>query len=561
VGKKTGLPIVCIRPISRTLMIAPGNPPLSRALPAAIVLGVMVWVCQSLSDLAATQPAQPRKPQFTVAKETTYITTPIDQDGYIDYAVALNELLRKGITPDNNANVLLWKTIGPHPEGTTMPPKFFQWLGIPSPPEKGEYFVDCFRYLRESLKVDVGKNADILAAQLDRTAQRPWPKAIYPHIAAWLEVNDKPLAQVIKATERPHYFSPLVPGKSDKGSTGLITTIIPAPQTCRALAAALCTRAMLRLSQGRHDDAWQDLLACHRLGRLVARGGCPIEGRIGLAIDSAACEADVVFLASAKLDAKAVANCLRDLQKLPPMPAVIGLVDIGQRFMFLDAVMLIDRTKNIEDVVYITGDPGLAKDADALPQKLPADIQWDPALRSGNLWFNRLAAALGVKDAGKRREELTKLERELDQLRSNLSKPGALSGPLGGAKSTAETRGRVLGDLLICVLARGTLRLQVAADRNEQTQRNLQVACALAQYQREHGHYPKKLEALATKYLAEIPLDLFTGKQLRYLPSENGYLLYSYGVNGQDDQGRTEQDDPPGDDLRVLMPLPKLPQR
>jgi hypothetical protein len=67
-----------------------------------------------------------------------------------------------------------------------------------------------------------------------------------------------------------------------------------------------------------------------------------------------------------------------------------------------------------------------------------------------------------------------------------------------------------------------------------------------------------KLEALAPKYLAEVPGDLFSGKPLIYRPSEKGYLLYSVGVNGQDDQGRSYDDDPPGDDLVVRMPLPEL---
>src|SRR5437879_5347014 len=75
------------------------------------------------------------KPKFTIGKETTYVTGPVDKDGYIDYITALNERLGKGIKPQDNANVLLWKAFGPHPEGTKMPPDFFKWLGIQEPPE------------------------------------------------------------------------------------------------------------------------------------------------------------------------------------------------------------------------------------------------------------------------------------------------------------------------------------------------------------------------------------------------------------------------------------------
>src|SRR5262249_55523024 len=101
-------------------------------------------------------------------------------------------------------------------------------------------------------------------------------------------------------------------------------------------------------------------------------------------------------------------------------------------------------------------------------------------------------------------------------------------------------------------------KVQNAHDRIEQVQRNLQVAFALAAYHRDHKGYPAKLDDLALRYLAAIPNDLFCGKALVYRPSAKGYLLYSVGVNGQDEGGRSADDDPAGDDLAVRMPLPEL---
>ena len=56
-----------------------------------------------------------------------------------------------------------------------------------------------------------------------------------------------------------------------------------------------------------------------------------------------------------------------------------------------------------------------------------------------------------------------------------------------------------------------------------------------------------------------MPSDLFSGKALIYRPAKNGYLLYSVGLNGRDDGGRSSADTPPGDDPHVRMPLPALP--
>src|SRR2546430_914313 len=72
------------------------------------------------------QADQPRsgKGKFTMSKETTFVTEPVDKDGYIDYVAALNDRLRQGVTPENNANVLIWKALGPRPEGTTLGSEF-----------------------------------------------------------------------------------------------------------------------------------------------------------------------------------------------------------------------------------------------------------------------------------------------------------------------------------------------------------------------------------------------------------------------------------------------------
>src|SRR5437763_7616782 len=91
--------------------------------------------------------AKKHRGKFTISKETTYITGPLDKDGYIDYAAALNERLSKGVTPENNANVLIWKAIGSRCEAPLMPIKFFQLMGIEAPPEKGQYFIDLKHYL------------------------------------------------------------------------------------------------------------------------------------------------------------------------------------------------------------------------------------------------------------------------------------------------------------------------------------------------------------------------------------------------------------------------------
>src|SRR5262249_20196079 len=105
-----------------------------------------------IARAAGDEPKKPA-PKLPLGKETTYVTGPLDKDGYIDYEAALNERLGKGITPDHNANVLIWKVLGPRPEGKRMPAEYFKRLGIDEPPEQGEFFVGLTAFFKDHLKL------------------------------------------------------------------------------------------------------------------------------------------------------------------------------------------------------------------------------------------------------------------------------------------------------------------------------------------------------------------------------------------------------------------------
>ncbi len=481
------------------------------------------------------------KPKFTISKETTFATEPVDKEGYIDYVSALNERLKKGVTPDNNAVVLLCKALGPRPEGGTMPAEFYEWLGIPEPPEKGDYFTHI-------------QATPTFNEEQDRAMKQPWKANELPQIALWLKTNEKPLAVLIEATKRPQYFYPLAPRVRE---AGLMSALVPHVQKCRTLASALIARSMLHAGEKRLDDAWQDLLACHRLGRLVGRGGSLIERLVGIALDTIAGQADLAFCEYADVDAKRLQRCLRDLQQLPPMPPVADQIDLGERLTFLDTTMMVAR-HGVRYLEKLSSSKETGRGfSDALADAFWRDTNWDPALRKANLWYDRMAAAMRNKDRTARHKELQELEQDLKALSVEARDMQARFKDIVSAKDKAEAKGQVMGDIVLCLLLPATSKVQTAADRGDQQHRNVQVAFALAIHHREHARYPKTLAELAPKYLAEVPLDLFAGKPLIYRPSGKGYLLYSLGPNGQDDQGRTRDDEPAGDDLAVRMPLPQ----
>jgi hypothetical protein len=388
--------------------------------------------------------------------------------------------------------------------------------------------------------------------QLDSASDRPWHAKDYPAVAAWLKANEKPLALVIEAVKRPAYFDPLVTERGAGDRPLLMTAPIPNVQRCRDFVGVLTTRAMLRVGEGRFDDAWSDLLECHRLGRVVGQGPELVDSLVSIAIDAMAYTADLAYIERADLTPKQVQDRLKDLRELPPVSPLFEKVDIAERYIQLDNMRVI-RRGSFKDLVGSELPEPSAAELKTLDQ-----IDWGETLRAVNRGYDRIVAAMRLKDRGERNQGLHEIGVDIG---NRASKMMGTSNYLKKilAEVNKKTQGDMMADIVVTfgLMTLGVLKVQDAYDRSEQLERNLHIAFALAAYRHDHKRYPARLDDLAPKYLPAVPGDLFSGNAMIHRPAANGYLLYSVGVNGRDDEVRSNDDDPQGDDLPVRMPLPE----
>ncbi len=498
---------------------------------------------------------KPPAPKLPLGKETTYVTGPLDKQGYIDYEAALNAELGRGITPEKNANVLLIQAFGPAPEGGNgLPPAYFKWLDAPAPPREGEYFVGINTFARNRLALTDNQLMAVFEQQSQAT-RRPWSAKDFTVIAEWLKANEKPLAVASEATKRPEYYNPLVTNRKEGQASSLLEVLLPSVQKCRELATAFTARAMLRLNEGKFNDAWADLLACHRLSRLLSRGATLIEGLVAVAIGQIAHNSTLAYLDNAKLTGKQAADRLKELRALPPFAPVADRIDLGERFMGLDSLQNI-RRGGVGQLNALAGGAVVKPTAEEL--KALDAIDWTPGLKNLNQWYDRMATAMRLKERADREKEFAKIEKELTARKKDATAPDNLAKLLLGKGGADKTVSKTITDVLMGLLTPAVQKVQSAYDRVEQVERNLHVAFAMAAFRADTGKYPAKLNDLVPKYLPAVPGDIFSGKPLIYKPSEKGYLFYSVGQNGKDDGGRWYDDEPQGDDPGVRMPLPPL---
>ncbi len=535
------------------------RPPNLRALAAFLILatGSLAEAENSVTG-GAVKDAQAEKPRakITVSKETTFVTEPLREDGYVDYVAALNQAASEGVTPENNAAVLLWQALGPAdiPEGGRE--RFFRLLGIRPLPENGDYFVALKKPV-ERKRFQPDESKPDLFDQQDEAMARPWSQEEFPLIAQWLEKNEKPLELVMEATRRPTYYSPLV---GEEESALLIAVLFPAEQKVREVARALAARAMLRTAAGKVEEARPDLMACHRLGRLMSQGPMIIHRAVGGAITTIACQAHAALAHAGNLTGEQARRFLHDLGQLPPIPPFVDKLNVGERYMLLDLASIGARE----------GPEALASLRDEFPvprqwlsrfswRLRPPEVDWDETLRVVNQWCDRVVEVTALPARSERRAAIAKFEHDLEELEKEIRSSIPRITLSSILSDSSRPRGRAIGQIFVVVMMAGVTAASRIDDRDAVQLSLSRTALALAIYRADHGAYPEKLPQLSPKYLPEVPRDLFADGPLRYQRQGSGYLLYSVGINGKDDGGRDrlEEDSlefPPPDDLVIRAP-------
>lgn len=527
-----------------------------------VVLGILAVIGAGLGYRYYFDPVDisQRQAKFTISPETTYVTEPVDSLGYVDYEAAVNQRLSKGIKPEENAVVFLLKATGPNPERGNLSDRFYQSLGVPRREKTPDDYINHRLYAEDKRADSKSRDPDFFVDE-QPLMSRPWLAKDHPVCVEWLEKNAVALKYADQASRCPKYYFPsIIPQRDTPGHNGLASlmhVLLPILQPTRDLANALICRAMLKLGEGRHDEAWADLLSVHRLSRLTSHSGSFIGNLVGYAIEIKVLQADLVYLEVAKPNANKIRTLLNDLDELPPHAEIAATLNQIERLMFLETLQNVYR----HGVDVLDADANnkneMKRTTRATRTWLNAQ-DWDVIFTMGNEWFDRYEAAYRIPNRSERATEIADIKTELYFLADasrNITGDKLVASVTGSAASGQSER---LAYFVLRMMTPALDKINDSNDRREQKFQNLQVAMALAAYQADHGQYPETLTALQPKYLPTVPLDLFSGEPLIYEPDNKGYLLYSVGENGIDDGGQAKDDNMPCDDLVVRMPLPPV---
>lgn len=512
----------------------------------AAVFGVTF--CEKDSPAQQVAPAKIRR-----SKKTTHLTQPVRKDGFVDYAAAINEKLRQGVTPKNNAAALIAKTLGPSVFSKAMRVEFFRRLRIPIPPESGTYFLSMSKFARRGRSQEqASAYASRLIRQQSAGSSRLWSRRELPDLAAWLDANHEPLSRVLEAADRAHWYCPVVVSDEDFDGV-LISALMPLQQECRSVVRALSCRALLAVREGRIDDARGDILCCHRLARHVGKGFSLIDLLLGYALESVACQTEVVMLQSGRLTIKQLNAHRNSLRQLESLPSVAQKIDFGERLMVLDSIRYVykHRVKGLKSLSELTANP--AENAFRLLNRNMDLIDWNRVMTMVNEEFDRMRDAVARPTYAQRKQAITQLTARYKRIAVDIRSPRTLAEITKGGKVDRVQLSVLLGRLFIRLFLPGTHAARVAEDRSKTRLSLSRIAIALETYRKTNGRFPRKLSTLVPRFLKRLPEDLYSGRAFPYRATANSYLLFSVGANQKNDGGRTFDSQPPGDDIAVRV--------
>jgi hypothetical protein len=541
-------------------MTSDASPVLPRKKPSAwwFVIGAAVLLIGFfLFQLFGPSPA------IVVSKETTYITGPLGPDGLPDYEQYLLERLRDGVTPENNAAVLLMRAMWPGDYPQQEQAVVAQELGL-VPPPTSEVIVKLTgnqtqaavaKWLRESAGVsgsipiattpagdvttpasetDVGAmftDLSVFDEQaneiIDQALARPWTSEQIPPLGDWLAQNKAPIDMIFAATERPRCYFPIATLLNAEPDL-LLTAALAGVQTSRDAARALSARAMWNLGEGWLDAAWEDALAIHRLARLLAQGTTLIDQLVAIAVDGVALNVDTAILSDPRLTAPLARQVLGQLGQFEPPSNMAHAMSGIERLWGLDAVLTI-RTHGVEQLMSSTGGGGGNSIFGIV------SLDWNLVLAELNDRYDKLETAFA-------------LESRLERIAANLQFDQLVSGSRVNSKNlvaavfSRRQRSSLAADLFSALLLPALTAASAAEDRITAQLELTRVAAALAVFRAEHGGFPQQLAELTPAILNSLPTDLYSpppGQPFVYRRNADGqgYVLYSVYVNGQDDGG------------------------
>jgi hypothetical protein len=492
-----------------------------------LIAASMLGLTSCVLGQATTRP-------FTIGPDTTGITGPLNEDGTINYVAAINTLLSKGITKENNAAVILLQATTTAGNRETYA-RLAAQLGVPVSAD-GPALQNLTEYVQSRQNLPMAReDLDASDKELQKSVAGPWRALDLPTVAAWLEHEQKALALLERACEMPRCYLPWVSRETPPSWHDAMPPMAP----FRAAGQTFAARAMLRGGSGDFAGALDDLRRAQTLARFVAEQRSFIAALVAVAIDVYAERGYQNLATASNLTAAQLASMRQQIMKVPEVPSIGDCTEI-EGLLSLDEAMACIRG-DLERVVR-----GAAGDFDDNSKYDTGDLSktdWDALLRNLRRESGEERRILALPFAARQSalDKATKAAIDNGIPGSSLiNMPNRATGKSAieaflkkPAGESADQYAARMAQWWVAGSPDTVKRADMLMERGRLDRSMALLAISLAEYHISHGGYPEMLRALGEPVLQ----DPFSGRDIVYRCEGAGYVLYSVGLNQKDDGG------------------------
>jgi hypothetical protein len=331
---------------------------------------------------------------------------------------------------------------------------------------------------------------------------------------------------------------------------------------------------MLKLNDGHWDDSWKDLIAAHRLARLVGQHPTVIGFLWSLRSENEVCIAERQFFLHADLSLRQLQRMTTDLGSIPPFPDITEKHDRADRWTYLDSVRRV-ATGGLTTLQYLNAisqvplnpipDSGLIyvnyieNVTQRTPQSPYADlalqlVDWNHLLREGNQWYDRVVSVARQPAGPQRMRAVQVLVDEHRHIRGLAYPDETFVLYLNVAQGRDFAEGVIAAikaqpaAMIYALLYRPHTRRHVtwqfnhicralltssgsesteADDYTKSQVRITRLVGALALYRKNHEAYPRRLSELPGMDVKHLNRDPYSGKEFQYRRTAGQFVLSS----------------------------------
>jgi general secretion pathway protein G len=503
-----------------------------------------------------------------VSPQTTGFTEPLLPNGDVDYFGAYERMyIDKLSPPEDNGQRLLIAALGPKTLEQYYLANNVPWEQMPTHELSKQWFetrwfplcehmfidpyikprfldsLDYYSFLQKEWepmqeKRETNERRDIIEEYRQQLSTAPWVAEEHPVMARWLEERSPVLDLFGVAVRKPNFTC-----YRQRPEGGILYSILlPDVQANRNFGRELPIRVAERLGSGDVDGAWYDAMSMFYLSRKhYIHDPFFVTNLVGIAVEGMGRESAKVVLQHGNLTSEQLERFAQDLDSLPRKSALALELELSFAYSGLPILQ-----NDMDTFVALVGgnrEPftnletfflwlfGGATDGQRFLPRCITLLPFDRNIAGKRITEFFQTAQQESSTAWNVNSTITKKYLEnLDDLIQKKSQQLKSAGKWWRVP-LIRTRSELIADSVISLLLPAMQAAQHAIDKTNTHLELLRLAVALERYKADNEKYPQTLDELVPKYLIEVPLEPFTGRQsFVYKPApdaDTAFLIHS----------------------------------